>query len=506
VTIYYVDPVNGVDTNNGLGPDASNATNKPWKTVGKGLLAGSPVVSGDTIYLAPGTYRQQVTVGITSPTSQTYVIGDPANTRGFKTATGAVVPGGMVLWTGHTTNDVTSPANNCMDLAGRSFLSFQNIFFVSGFNFVCLAGTATSQNIQFINCALLSSYSGCCRLIAPTNAFGVPFNWLIDRCILMAGTVPVGQGIINLTCALGAGSDYDINFVIKNSKFIAGVGSSTVAHVVVTQSGSGANKGNGAKISNCTFIGGTALYVVVASASTAFPSSIVNSFLYSGAMVAINAGVAGAITEDYNLILSSTPRTNVTAGAHSQSGNAYAPMFWFGQEAIMGLNPKPFGEPMPGSPLLAFGNDGTQPNFDQLNRPKPAGGASILPAIGALERGNSWVRETATFRSGPNAISCTGPAYQDFFLPVEPVATTVSVYMRYDATYDATISRPQFSVLNGEECGVAAASAAMVGASGAWEQVSLTFTPTRQGIVTLRLSSYDNNGAGHVYADDRTGW
>jgi len=506
VTLYYVDPVNGLDTNNGLGPDASNATNKPWKTVGKGLLSGSPVVGGDTIYLAPGVYRQQVTFTITSPSSQVNVIGDPQNSRGFKTAAGAQVPGGPLIWTGHTTNDTTSPANNCMDLSGRSNFTFQNIMFVTGFNFVCLASTAVSQNIQFINCAFLSSYSAGNRIISVTAPFATALNWVIDRCIFLAGAPSSSQGIIALTLTLGAGADYDINFVIKNSRFIA-AGSTSAPIIYLTQSGSGANKGNGVKISNCSFFGGTALMCAATNISSTIPSTIVNSFLMAGTATALNAGTAGQITEDYNLILALTARNNVTAGAHSISSSAYAPMVYFGQEYIWGMAPRPFGEPMAGSPLFALGNDGTQTNYDLLGRPRPLGsGIGVLPAVGALERGNSWTRETATVRTGPNAISCVGPALQDFFLPVEPVSTTVTVYMRYDATYNASGSTPQFSVLNGEEAGVAAASVAMVGGANNWEQLTLTFTPARQGVVTLRLSSYDTNGAGHVYADDRGGW
>ena len=63
---YYLDFVNGSDANNGLGPDASHASNKPWKTLGK-LLGASGFASGDTAYLSPaGPFREVVTVAMTS--------------------------------------------------------------------------------------------------------------------------------------------------------------------------------------------------------------------------------------------------------------------------------------------------------------------------------------------------------------------------------------------------------------------------------------------------------
>jgi hypothetical protein len=45
---YYVSNSGGSDSNNGLGPDASDATNKPWLTIGKALGA-SGISSGDTV-------------------------------------------------------------------------------------------------------------------------------------------------------------------------------------------------------------------------------------------------------------------------------------------------------------------------------------------------------------------------------------------------------------------------------------------------------------------------
>ena len=89
MTTYYVDYTNGSDSNNGLGPDASHASNKPWKTIAK-LLGASGMASGDTAYLAPGVYRERVTVAMTSATGETFVIGDPLNTQGFKTSGGVL--------------------------------------------------------------------------------------------------------------------------------------------------------------------------------------------------------------------------------------------------------------------------------------------------------------------------------------------------------------------------------------------------------------------------------
>ena len=66
---YYVQP-NGSNANTGLG--ASNAT--AWQTVQKALGA-TGIGSGDTLYIAPGTYREAITIGGTYSATTT-IIGD----------------------------------------------------------------------------------------------------------------------------------------------------------------------------------------------------------------------------------------------------------------------------------------------------------------------------------------------------------------------------------------------------------------------------------------------
>jgi hypothetical protein len=52
---YYLDAVNGLDTNPGT-------SEQPWKTISYALGKNSPVGPGDTVYLRGGTYREQVEI------------------------------------------------------------------------------------------------------------------------------------------------------------------------------------------------------------------------------------------------------------------------------------------------------------------------------------------------------------------------------------------------------------------------------------------------------------
>jgi hypothetical protein len=492
---YYVCSSTGSDANNGLGPDASAVTNKPWLTIGKALGAAG-ISSGDTVYIGPGTYREVVTVAMTSAVAETSLLGDPGNAQGFKTAAGVLVSPAEVIWTAYTTNDKTVPsATSLLNFAGRDFLTFQFITFVLGSNAIGIDAktTLTSTDITFKDCTILDFYPTNHRGIRLGVGFGISANWLIDRCIFCCGSagVPIN---IELTSA-GAGADYDANIIFRNSRIISTAGTT----FLIANLSALAFRGGGVVLRNITGSGGTTFMSTAATfISTTFPCTVTNSFI-SGA-TGLSAGTAGQITENYNINMCSTTLTNVTAGANSINDYSYAPLLQFGQEYISGMQQRPYGEPMNGSPLLGFGNDGSQTAYDGLNRLRPAGGASALPAAGWLDRGNTFTKETGTVRTGTNAISITGPGYQDFQLPVDATSTTATVYVRWDATYAGT--KPLVKVLNGGECGVTDATATATGASGSWEQLSLSFTPARVGIVTIRLQSSDTNGAGVMYADD----
>jgi hypothetical protein len=492
VTTYYVDSVNGSDANNGLGPDASAVTNKPWQTIGK-LLGASGFASGDTAYLSPaGPFREVVTVAMTSATVETKVIGDVANAQGFKTSGGVSVSPGEVQWTAYTTNDKTAPSGSTLlSLAGNDHLTFQNLTMIAG-GVSVVAGGTDATDITFTDCAMLGRVAGSTSAINCTASFGTALNWTFNRCrIINFG----GNNAMNWTLTTsGSGSDYDINIQVQNCLLMAW---GTVINLGA--SGALSKKGNGCHVKNSTLIGTTAFDSNSANLSNSVANLIYNNLLIASGTGLTASASGGLITEDYNRIAATTARTNVSAGANSITSNTHALLFHFGQELFWGGNLRPFGMPTSGSPLLGFGGN-SPTTVDILNNPRPSGGASASTAVGAYERANTFGKETGTVRTGSTAISITGPGTQDFQLDVNAVSTTCTIYVQWDATYAGT--KPQWMVLQGSECGVSDATATAAGSSGSWEQLSLNFTPTKAGIVTLRLQSNDTNGGGHMYADD----
>lgn len=476
---------------------AGSAAGQTWKlggalaTITKMLQTTATIMqNGDTLWIGAGTYRETFTLNLTGITAETFITGDNDGSH-----TGDA---GDVILTSYLTNDKTAATTNSQIIFnGKSFLTWQKMFFQNGASgAIANAQVTTSQNIKFQDCVLVGYGNGTNLLANITTVFGTGLSWTFDRCSLFQ---PAANNVIQITAPLGTGADYDLNFLVQNCRLYA-LGNSSFFNL--PSSGTGSNKPGGVKAKNCTYIGRGAFFATAGTNySTTIPCNCVNSIVASGGATCLSAFTAGQITEDYNILYSTSTRANVTAGTHSIADGSYALMLELGQAEIFGRSTRPLYAPTVGSPQLGFGDDGTAPSVDALNRSRPAGGQSASKATGALERANTWGRETTTTHSGANALSITGPGYQDFDIPVDAVSTTITVYLRCDATYAGT--KPQLKVLNGGECGVADATDTMTAAANTWDQRSLTFTPTSKGIVTIRIQSNDTNGGGKAFADTR---
>jgi hypothetical protein len=483
------------------------------------------VQAGDTVYVGPGTYRATYVVGanygaawaLTGATK----IRNEANYNGRVSIIGDVTgvftgdAAGPVNLTAYLTNDRTLPAitSNIATAptqvwgCGANNLSFYNICFVippTGNNGAISFGSPGAQNLWMENCSFVGGLSASTRSMISITGLGastatvttqMPIGLMVDRCRFFVGQA---ASAVSVTGSATGTSDYDLAVVIQNC-LVLGAGNGKEIDLASTGSGS-ARPGN-VRLLGCTLLGG-AVTAPLAAYSTVLPMRIYGGYFVCNT-TAMNAALLGQIVEDYNIINAPTPRTNVTAGAHSISDGSYAPLFCFGQEDIWGGTLRAVGEPLPGSPLLGFVGDpsGISVAYDLRRHPRPAGAASALyAAAGALERSNSWVKETGTVRTGTSALSTTGPGYQDFSLAVDAALTTASVYMRYDSNYVG--ATPHMEVLDGEGCGVQAASSVAVVAVNTWEQLSLSFTPTAKGIVTIRVHAPEQSGAGKAFADD----
>lgn len=476
MTTRYV-RLSGNDSNNGT----SAAT--AWRTLGK-ALGSSGAASGDTIYVGAGTYRELVTV-LLKPTAETKVIGDVTGTY-----TGDA---GEVVLSAYLTNDATAPASSDSTLQlndSHQNYTFENLTIIGADKYVGCVSAWRWRNIVFRKCTFINSgYDSVGVDVAPDSVANS--GCVIDSCIFLSSGYAAGLYVHFIKSTSAA---YDSGLVIKNCLFI---GHNAVEFFV---SGSDTYVGGGATVVNCTMLSMGHGWGVSTDTgtSTTYPVKVINCMLWDAQLY---AATAGQLTENYNYIIHATPRTNVTAGAQSITGNTLAPRFSVGQEFLTGRLPRPCGSPTEGSPFLGRGADASLTlTVDALNRPRPAGGQSTSKGWGYLERHDTAVKETSVVDVSP-AIKIVGPGDHDFFIPVNAAQTTISVKVRYDSNH-GTGNKPQAILLAAPDIGVSTETKTATVGVDTWETLTFSaFTPTASGVVTVRLVSRAANGNGVAYFD-----
>jgi len=186
---YYVSTTTGNNAN------AGTSAALPWATLAfaLGVASGTNpgLVGGDIVYVAPGSYNESVTVGMTSASSTVQILGDPLNLQAFPTVTP-----GNVYWYN---------SNYCLLATSKNNLTFKNIYF-------------ERQNVSIVGLALTTCYSWTfqqCVFGTPvslTVAQSTALNLTVDRCI-WPHTYQSNRAIY-ISGASGAG--YDISTVIKD--------------------------------------------------------------------------------------------------------------------------------------------------------------------------------------------------------------------------------------------------------------------------------------------------
>lgn len=441
--------------------------------------------AGDTVWVGAGVYREVLTMGQSYAGLQLAVVGD---VDGVKTG-----DAGEVQVTAYLTNNTTAPSTSNLIGTPKSFWSFSNIVFMPGSGAGVTVAWADSTDITLYRCVFLQTSAGTnTGQISHVFTTVGAHNILYDSCYILKLNYT-----FSITLPTSTTADYDANVYIKNTTLLS-LGSG----VTIATSGANSFKGGGVYFYNNTIIsaGISITAAAVTNISTSMPAVIQNNFIVSAGVCLSVGSPAGQMLEDYNFLVgsSSTPRTTVAAGSHSSSDYSKASLFSLGHEWVWGGTPKPLGMPSVGSGLIgSIGGSGTGALNDITGYLRPA---AALQATGAFERSNTWVKETGTVRTGSNALSITGAGYQSFDLPVDATSTTVTVYMRYDSTYAGTL--PQLQLLNGTECGVANQTITLTGSANTWTSISVTFTPTSKGIVTIRLVSLSTAATGKAFADD----
>lgn len=476
---------------------ASTENNLDWKIGGSFKtidLAQNKLAAGDTLYIAPGIYRETIVLDVSGSVGNVIsYIGDPQNTQGFKTAAGVTLDASFVMISGYTTNDTTAyAAADNVTASSKDYITFENIW-VQGRG-DCFDLT-TCENWTFRNCVIYNY--GTSYGIYVTPAVDTANNLTVDSCIIFSS----GSRAIRIDAPTSASADYDLAILIENSLLLSwGV----VAAVDVIGTGAQAFFPGGVDVLNCTIASRYGVQTSPAGLiSTTIPCTCNNSVIFGN--VGLIASTLGQLTEDYCLILATTARTNVSVGGNSQT-TARAPYLDLGQSQLWGFLPKMPFSPWPQSRTLGFGGS-SPPSTDLLGRPRPSGAGPILASaaagIGALDCHNYGVKETTTKDAGDASLKLTGPGDHEIRIPVDASATTISIKARFDSATYGGANYPQAILLDATEIGVSTETeTATIAASDAWETLTFTqFTPTAKGWVTIRLVNRGSGGDDICYFD-----
>ena len=405
---YYVRS-DGSDSNTGLG----STTGLAWATIAK-VFSASGMASGDTVYIAPGHYNENITTSTLTPTVATFIIGDPT------AAQFAGVTAGVVKLSSFSSTGTAAPflTNSLITLTSKNHFKFSNLYFESGTagnTVVCTTGHSWS----FTNCVFdMNMTSVSVSFSTPTSTAG---NFIFSKCIFFNRN---GGRTISIT-----GQNVADTTSISDCLFL-GSGASECIYSQNCQMA----------VTNCTFFG-VNVGVQQNSGSVSFPSYVSNCLFVGNAIALINGSSTLVwMTENYNRILGNASRVNMgTLGANSTTNGAYR--ISLGYEKMHGLTATDFFAPIASSPNQAFGTATGAPASDLYGTTW----VGVTPDSGALTyKANSGAYQPTERNAGVITIAPGSTSQSiELYLGVTGLTSSSSgLSARYNRTRTASVSIP----------------------------------------------------------------
>ena len=412
---YYVRP-DGNNSNAGTGP----AVNQAWATVAY-ALANMVLTNGTNyLYIAPGVYRESPTVTITPSSTQTLVIsGDPTVSQ-FSGLTA-----GIVRLTNFST-DTANPSNaTILTISSKSYITIENICFdiynTTGTNY-SIQAIANVDYVTIQKCLFVGQDNGSFNVVHINIAQSSTVNnILIDRCIFT-------RAYIATMFASTASSNASQNYSHTRCVFLG----CDLGAIRIT--GNGINR----LVYNCTFALFPRNAVVTASAQTG-STGVYNCLFYAGGTALVTDGVG--ITENYNRIISCTPRTNVSTGANSQATGIVGLDFGYG--LLTGSINQQILSSLLGSPNTGFGVSSGAPASDLYGvtwtGATPDAGSATYRSLSAIGNYLPTERNASTITIAPGS---TSQSIELYLGATGLTASTSGLSARYNRTRTASVSIP----------------------------------------------------------------
>lgn len=463
---YYV-RTNGSDNNTGTGPAPSQA----WATVGKAMQT---VTSGDTVWIAPGVYFNHI--GLTPTNTYTNAVTFVGDLYGeaFTDLVGGIP--WIVPYSGMN-GSMISGSNYTFDFSSKPNVTLRRLAILGAWD---NGITISAAGITIEECLVIPRPQNAAIWIWP--AAGATINAVISRCRI--GDLQ-GGGVRIVFPRHTA--NYNANITIS---------SSYVARVTHEGTGTGSGLGGGVTINGCTVytMGESAVVTGASAVSTTYPVSVKNSVVIAGGRT-FDAAASGEIVENYNLAYGSTTHINTNQGANTIVMGTNAPSIYY--TACDTLLPWPVLErtPYPTSLLHTASLDTDAPTTDIAGRPRTSRGAVSVAAVG--EASASSDADGGTGR----ALMLTGRSSHDIAVPVDAASTTVSVKVKWDSNHGDG-NPPQAQLLAAPELGYSGQTLTASAPGTSYQTLTFTaFTPSRAGVVTLRLISRAASASGKAWFD-----
>jgi len=495
---YYVRK-SGNDANDGLSPATAFAT------IGK---AASVVQAGDTVYIGAGVYREKpiLTTAGTS-TAPIRWIGD---VDGKETG-----DAGLVIVTAFDA-DQGAPARDHGWNIQADYNELYYLVIVGGTGdalLIAIPGVDHNwQGIVVKYCCLI--IAGDARESAPSSCINMDFRggWQAGSSVTVVNNILIG-GEFFMRLTDGQTTAVDANIRIEGNVFLGQIRTGIYVYVYALTA-TGTIPG-GIRINNNTFIGGKRGIRIGAQVNSTTEIFVENNIFAQVGTIFYHDASSGTnpIRADNNVFINYDNLyigTAPTLGTNNKDGVGAAVMAALADHPLwakMGWSPyKPFApiitvddqkvgwvDTGASSPTYtgglgnSFGNNELHGDNRVMVRGRDHGAAEVS----AIPK-----EETTTVQTG-SGVRFEGAGFHDFYVPVDAVQTTISVWARYDANYSGSL--PRLLVTNIP--GVADQEAVMTAAANTWEQLSVTFTPSRKATVRVRIESRDTSANGLCYFD-----
>ena len=361
---YYVANY-GSNSNNGTSPST------PWQTVGFALGAASGtnpgLIAGDTVWIAPGTYREVITsTTLTGTSGNTIKIyGDPTFNRAW-TAGSA----GRVRLTNFLSDTVVPTASATLSVSG-DYVDIQDLC-IDGHNTGSVTPSLstnstlylTGGNISVTKCSVQTTVSSGRPVGITWYCTTGKNNFTIDRCSVFAVF-----GIFVFSVAQTA--TFNMNAVVKDTVISAGNDFGIVLECA------SANQVTGATVYNSTIIGASQGIVLANIGQVGGTTTVLrNNLIYAPKGIGITSNASITITQSNNSIFATTNFNNLSPSTNVVS----APMLDFGLSRIQQFSMLPWFAPATGSPLIGSGTATGAPTVDIYGNTW-----TTFPTIGAIE-------------------------------------------------------------------------------------------------------------------------